>query len=161
MQAEMSADFRQPAPKPLTLTIASDPLSVRDGLRELMQSPQLDWISATGRSATEIVLAEALNNIVEHAYAGQAGTIVISIHQAETFLRVRITDRGTALPDEGMPDGCLPALCHANDLPEGGFGWHLIRTLATGLSYSRIDGENHLCFKVPLEERQNCAGKPM
>ena len=32
--------------------------------------------------------------------------------------------------------------------PEGGFGWGLIRDLASNLTYARHEGENHLSFTI-------------
>ena len=34
------------------------------------------------------------------------------------------------------------------ELPEGGFGWDLIRQLTTGLAYARVEGRNELTFRM-------------
>ena len=39
------------------------------------------------------------------------------------------------------------------DLPEGGFGWFLIRSLTRDLTYLREDGYNMLCFCVDVDYR--------
>ena len=34
------------------------------------------------------------------------------------------------------------------DMPEGGFGWFMIHTLADSINYERIDDENRFTFCV-------------
>ena len=98
----------------------------------------------------EIALAEIINNIVEHAYDGRAdGQIRLTASLAEEdqgpVLQFDIQDDGTALPGGMLPPGLPPDLSVPREaLPEGGFGWLLIRTLARDLEYSRQDGVNRL-----------------
>lgn len=98
--------------------------------------------------AARTILAEVLNNIVEHAYAGQPGDIGISFRLSGDALAFTVTDRGGGLPGGVLPQGDLPAERGIEDLPEGGFGWYLIRLLAEDLVYLRIGGENRLSFVV-------------
>lgn len=104
---------------------------------------------ACGRS--EIVLAEALNNIVEHAYAGCAGgEIRLRLEVSASQIAVTLTDRGRALRGLDLPAGRRPDLDLSCDaLPEGGFGWFLIRELSESLEYSRRDGCNFLTLRLP------------
>ncbi len=104
----------------------------------------------------EIVLAEALNNIAEHAFATtQTGTIRVTLTPGQTGLTAEIVDKGTALPGLCPPVGQLPPLGGTTrSLPEGGFGWFLIRTLTDCLSYTRHAGENHLCLRLALSRRE-------
>lgn len=93
-----------------------------------------------------LCLAEALNNIVEHAYDGADGRPI--------FARVQLRPSGydVVLVDEGkpMPGGTLPAgrLDFDNEnldfLPEGGFGWVLIRSQMDAIDYERRGGRNVL-----------------
>ena len=55
------------------------------------------------------------------------------------------------MPGGRPPAGRLPdgADCALVDLPEGGFGWHLIRTLTRDLAYVRSGGCNRLSFLLP------------
>ena len=102
--------------------------------------------------SVEIVLAEALNNIVEHAYAGQAeGTLQCSLRWQAGQLTIDLTDHGVAL--SGLPTCRLPPAdgwsdTASQDLPEGGFGWGLIRTLSSQACYCRCEGRNHLCLVI-------------
>ncbi len=129
--------------------MTSDPLSVRDGLRLALQSAPLSLLNPGDRSTAEIVLAEVLNNVVEHAYSGQAGPIRLWLDHEPGRLRCRIEDEGAP-----MPGGCLPAgrLPDTAELAEGGFGWHLIRSLALDLQYERAGGTNRLHFDLPAEQ---------
>ncbi len=123
---------------------------VRAGLAEIRSFLEADSIDADFCGTAEIVLAEALNNIAEHAYAGtDVGKIRVTLTKSDHALAAEIVDKGIALPGLCPPVGQLPPLggnCHS--LPEGGFGWHLIRTLTDCVSYTRHEGENHLCLRI-------------
>jgi serine/threonine-protein kinase RsbW len=38
-----------------------------------------------------------------------------------------------------------------DDLPEGGFGWFLIRELTKDLQYVRHEDQNRLTFSIPID----------
>lgn len=135
----------------LRLEFRADPVSVRQSLAHMLDLPPLASLADEDRSVAELVLAEVLNNVVEHAYGAEGGRICVSLTGDPTGIRCRVTDEGRAMPDERVPEGRLPggpgtALA---DLPEGGFGWHLIRSLSVGLTYARINGQNRLGFLLP------------
>ena len=100
----------------------------------------------------EFVLAEVLNNIVEHAYAGNAaGFVELDLERREGALAFEMRDWGHPMPGSAAPDGQPKDLeVPIPDLPEGGFGWHLIRSLTLDLSYDRTGSANVLRFLVPL-----------
>ena len=58
-----------------------------------------------------------------------------------------------------MPNGRAPLgdnprdYARADELPEGGFGWFLIRELAHDLVYDRENGENFLIFRMAIGRR--------
>ncbi len=120
--------------------------SVREALENLMSGPVLATIPEADRGTAQIVLAEAMNNIVEHAYVGTSGEITLTLWQAGGEVACRITDRGLAMPDETLPAGRLATVDALADLPEGGFGWFLIRTLSRDLRYARYGTLNELTF---------------
>jgi len=98
-------------------------------------------------AAAELVLAEALNNVVEHACRGLPGRVAaLEIWAATGGLDVRITDNGLPMRDD--PSGANP-MPPAASLPEGGFGWPIIRGLTRDLHYCRGDGLNCLSFRLP------------
>ncbi len=115
----------------------------------------LDWLvgrlsehgfGADGQQQCKQVVAEILNNVAEHAYAGcPAGAIEMDLAFHQSSACVTIRDFGLPMPGERLPEGRPPALdVRAEDLPEGGFGWFIIRQLSTDLSYVREPGRNVL-----------------
>lgn len=94
----------------------------------------------------ELVLAEVLNNVVEHALAGQAQQkIFLHVTTTPKSLECEIVDRGISMPEGKLPDGHIPQHnSPMEDLPEGGFGWYLIRSQTDTLSYERQNGQNIL-----------------
>ncbi len=120
-------------------------LAVRAMLADLRR-----WLAARADGAplhsVELGVAEALNNITEHAYAGQApGPVHLLAVLRPGRLKVRLQDHGAPLPGRVAPSGERPPTDPARDtLPEGGFGWFLIRDLANGVDYRRAGGVNRL-----------------
>ena len=107
--------------------------------------------SADDASSVEIVLAEVLNNIVEHAYPankpGKIGLVVRRRNRAHLF---EITDTGRPMPKGRAPIGNHPMSEFNPDdaMPESGYGWYLIREIVRDLVYDRRDGENILLFRI-------------
>lgn len=100
----------------------------------------------------EIVLAETINNIIEHAYQDKiVGPIELMISRGERGLDFCFIDRGLEMPGHQVPAAKSHDLsCTTQDLPEGGFGWFLIHSLVQDLTYARISDENHLTFHYAL-----------
>jgi serine/threonine-protein kinase RsbW len=130
------------------LRFRSDPMAVREALQALFGARELDGVGADDRGTAEIVLAEALNNVVEHAYSRHRGEIEVTVRVAAGSLLCTISDHGLAMPGEAAPAGRLPEALNDTDLPEGGFGWHMIRALSCDLAYRRVDGRNELTFRL-------------
>ena len=102
----------------------------------------------------ELVLAEVLNNIVEHAY-GDTGQGDIRFEAAvhSNMIWCNLTDSGGPMPGGKLPPARrydLDAMDMA-DLPEGGFGWGLIRDMTSSLTYHRNNAQNHLSLSIDLE----------
>jgi serine/threonine-protein kinase RsbW len=93
----------------------------------------------------ELVLAEALNNVVEHAYLyAEDGEIDILVRLRQDKLDVTITDKGCKF--DGPPplkDKDVENMGF-EELPEGGFGWNLIRTLTDNVEFEHKDKQNRL-----------------
>ena len=134
------------------LTIPGQQTAVRDGLRALLDTVLLRSLPEDGRGTAEIVLAEALNNIVEHAYAHHDGEIEISLQLRHNELLCLISDSGAPIPGGQLPAGLLAPAGDLADLPEGGFGWHLIRSLSNDLVYRREGGRNLLSFRLDTQQ---------
>lgn len=104
--------------------------------------------AASRRDDVQVVLAEAINNIAEHAYAEQDfGALALRILLNDTVLTIQLTDWGGALPDDQAQSAPPPV---PTNLSEGGYGWFLIRTLTSVTSYSRVHGQNRLTLEFEL-----------
>lgn len=125
---------------------------VRAALRQLMAGSVLNGLETDARGKLEIVLAEVLNNIVEHAYRDESGPISLHLWRAGALLQVLVEDRGHPMPDGAPPQGAPPMLDSPDGPPEGGFGWFLIRNLTEELTYDRKEGVNRLCFALRVND---------
>jgi serine/threonine-protein kinase RsbW len=143
-----------------TCVLSSEPLAVRAGLVGMATQRPLSLLTPDQRGTVEVVLAEVLNNIAEHAYAGGPGKITVTLRLGGAGLACQVTDDGVPMPDGRLPDGAHPmeqlsiggnlADVALEDLPEGGFGWNMIRLLTEGLHYVRVGGQNRLSFVIRL-----------
>jgi len=127
--------------------------AVRPALDTILSNLSPLHLSAEKIGKIELVLAEALNNIVEHAYCGiTIGAIRLSSRHKGDVLEIVITDQGRPLPNLQLPD-CISANIDTKiqDLPEGGFGWFLIAELTQSMHYARIGDKNQLSFSIALD----------
>jgi serine/threonine-protein kinase RsbW len=141
----------------LRLSIAGTPEAVSAALHALFVGPDRLALPGDCGGDAQIVLAEAMNNIVEHAYADRPGEIDITLWRGQGGLWCRLVDNGAPMP-AALPAGSLPVIPPDGDLPEGGFGWYLIRQLARDVVHTRRSGANHLTFRIP-EEQSGPAGR--
>jgi serine/threonine-protein kinase RsbW len=133
----------------IRIVLRSDARSVRSALQELLCASPIRRLPDTERDTAEIVLAEVLNNIGEHAYSLAGGEIEVTIRHDAEGLVCTVIDGGIRMPGARLPEGdphALPAVLA--DMPEGGFGWHLIRMLARDLTYRRMADHNELRFRL-------------
>lgn len=187
--------------------------SVLSEMRDLMAAQGLDD-EALG--TLELILAEALNNVTEHAYGPEGGPVELSIRlsgpgqgartasaqptnhtpakpqagaatdplanaatasdislggdnlgaddrgrnechgsatatapdAAAPVILCELRDFGRPMPAGGPPGPGLPPIAPPDILPEGGFGWHIIRCLVLDLTYERTDNCNRLRLTV-------------
>lgn len=139
-------------PDAICLVVPADTMAVRDALSQVLAAPLMARLTEGDRGTAEIVLAEVMNNIVEHAYRAGPGEIHLTLRPDGGALCCRIEDRGCPMPGETLPEGKAMPLGLMEDLPEGGFGWYLIRTLAHDLTYRHTGGRNLLTFRLKPEE---------
>ncbi len=133
----------------LRVIFPSAPLAVREALGTTLEGLRHLRLSCDERSTVELVLAEVMNNIVEHAYPdGTSGMIEMRITNDRDGLHCMTIDDGAPMPGGALPypDPPLPVA----DAAEGGFGWFLIRELSSDLVYARIDGRNRLEFRLDV-----------
>ncbi|MDG1472203.1 MAG: ATP-binding protein [Ascidiaceihabitans sp.] len=133
--------------------MTSGTFAAREAIGMLMEklSPlQLD-IEESG--TFELVVAEALNNVVEHGYPDPAncGPIKINCTHKSNGLHVHIVDQGLPMPDGKTPLGLAAEVdVDFMDMPEGGFGWFLIKDLAKDVQYERQGDKNCLRLRVAI-----------
>lgn len=132
----------------IRLVFDSDPFAVRRALATLTVALAPHLPTAADCDTVEIVLAEVLNNVVEHAYRAGSGQIDLRIRPTTEGLLCTIADEGVPMPGGALPDGRLAAASETESLPEGGYGWHLIRLLSQDLCYGRDQGRNCLSFRL-------------
>lgn len=109
----------------------------------------------TGRSLDHgdalIVLAEVLNNLVEHGRAADGHGIELCLRPADAMLLCEVHDPFVSFdPTCAIRDA--PDLSNATTdmLPEGGFGLMLLNALAVDVSYTSHQGHNCLSLKIPV-----------
>lgn len=151
------ADAKQISPPPevanVRMKFRSGPLAVRAALAHILSELRPMNAREEELGTVEIVLAEALNNIVEHAYPKdeEAGPIDIDCRPDGELLHVRIIDWGSPMPGGQLPEGIETDVdTELLDLPEGGFGWFLIHELASDVSYQRDGDKNVLNMQLVL-----------
>lgn len=135
----------------------ADPFAVRQTLGEL-RARLGATVGPEMLDRLELVLAEVLNNIVEHGGGAEsvrgapwAPQVHLCIVSHEGGLACAVTDDGVVLPDECLRPRALPGDTGAvEELPEGGFGWYLIQDLTQALCYFREGPRNFLSFHVSL-----------
>ncbi|WP_257883483.1 ATP-binding protein [Roseobacter insulae] len=138
---------------PFEVSVNSSELAVREALQDFLQALDPLKLDIEESGTVELVLAEVLNNIVEHAYPSPApsGSIGIRCVHHNDGLHLTITDHGQAMPDGTAPLGRQAALnVDLMDLPEGGFGWFLIQDLARDVTYTRVGEENQLTMRLAV-----------
>jgi serine/threonine-protein kinase RsbW len=132
---------------------------VSSAMTLLRHSLQRLDLSVEDIEKAELTLAEALNNVVEHAvYPDQDPHIILRIEREQDVLICLIRDKGRPLPGAKPPVGkSVNPNVSRNMLPEGGFGWIMIQQLTKSLKYQRIKGENHLELIMPLASTPDVA----
>ncbi|MEM8592686.1 MAG: ATP-binding protein [Pseudomonadota bacterium] len=136
----------------ISIRCLSDAFAVRSSLEALMDDMEGRDYLPEERGTVELVLAEVLNNVAEHAYEEKGdGKIALDMAYITGGISIELEDYG-----KPMPGGKTPLAMQANldvdieDLPEGGFGWFLIGELAKDLVYERRGEANHLSFRMTL-----------
>lgn len=138
--------------------LRADPDAVRATLTAIRERFRND-VSADSLARLELVLAEVMNNITEHAPVacaerraeGRPTLIHLCIVSHRCGLACALTDDGVSLPSDCLLPRDLPQFAQP-ELPEGGFGWYLIQDLTQELCYYREDQRNFLAFRVPFTD---------
>jgi serine/threonine-protein kinase RsbW len=139
----------------ISIGFAAQQIAARQAIIETVARLQKLGVSPTQCGDIEIALAEAVNNVVEHACADLPGANgFITCQFNDHILIIEISDTGRALPELRLPTGSRTDLSvPLAELPEGGFGWFLIRQIAANVSYERFDGQNRLTLEFITDRK--------
>ena len=132
---------------PFSIAIAESQDAVRDGIAQAMLRLAPLGLPRDAASSVELVLAEALNNTIEHALQRVTRKTQIEIRgdYKTGVLHLTIIDQGKPMPNGAVPTGPAPKLdVDMPNIPEGGFGWYMIHSLARKIEYMRVGNTNHL-----------------
>jgi serine/threonine-protein kinase RsbW len=138
----------------------------RAALADLCGQLALVGLDEDDLGTLELILAEALNNVTEHAYGPEGGPVEVSLilldgagnetHVGSSGPNGRVLcevrDYGRPMPPGGPPGPGLPLIAPPDHLPEGGFGWHIIRCLVSELTYERLGNSNRLRMEVDVNQ---------
>jgi serine/threonine-protein kinase RsbW len=122
-----------------------------DVVRSALGAFLADGADEETRTRLAIGLGEAFNNVVTHAYGGQGSDPVeIRFERAGDRVVLEVRDEGRPMSEEDrarlaadaeVPD---PASTAVEDLPERGFGFGILRSVADSLEYRSAGGRNVL-----------------
>lgn len=140
----------------IDLVFPAESAAVRDALSAMRKKLREHDLSEMCLGTIEIVLAEACNNIVEHAYQDSGGgDIHLTLRYGGGLVVVELTDFGLPMPLMHPPHKKTHNLeAELEALPEGGFGWGLIRDMCKSLSYRRLSGQNITRMIIEATHRQ-------
>ena len=135
-----------------SLTFPATELGTRAGVGIVTRRLRQAGLTPERTAEVEISLTEAVNNVVEHAYAGiGGGSVRVLCRLRPDRLDIRICDTGRPLPANRLPPGIAADVAvPRQDLPEGGFGWFLIRAFARDIRYHRCGPCNHLSLRFDV-----------
>ncbi|MDG1739221.1 MAG: ATP-binding protein [Paracoccaceae bacterium] len=103
------------------------------------------------RSSTQVVMAEVLNNIVEHGKLGPEQRIRSSVSVLPDGIECSVIDEAPVYRALVEPADSSSLTCEASiQLAEGGYGVFLIQSLAKDIRYIEVEQGNHLEFRIPL-----------
>lgn len=151
-EADRPVERRRAAGLSLKVRVLARNASIREALGRIRDGLQPLGLGSEEMGTVEVVLAEVMNNVAEHAYAWRRdGEMFISIDHVPNGLRCIVTDDGVPMPEGALPFGA-PADPNAplDSTPEGGYGWLLIRNLAHDVKYVRQSGVNQLDFRIAV-----------
>jgi len=113
-------------------------------------------LEAQEAARVELCLVEALNNVVEHAYANvdaAAAKMAIDVDLKDAELTIRIVDSGASAP-AGLFDA-QPELIfdvdNLDNLPEGGMGLFIIHEVMDEVKYTSAGDDNTLLMRKSCE----------
>ncbi len=135
--------------KRLDLSFSATQTKASAKIAQISQDLAAQGLPAHKAGDVKIALAEAINNVVEHAYADvDRAEVKVQCWMCRNCLKILISDSGNPLPGLRVPDSVPAPLGSAiEELPEGGFGWFLIKEVTSDIRYERSGGRNQLSLR--------------
>jgi serine/threonine-protein kinase RsbW len=131
-----------------SLTIAAKPASLRAVTEFVRQGAREANLPEERIGQLDLLADELITNVCTYAYPdGKPGEVTVTYSvPAPGELRVEMADRGVEFNPlkAGTPDLTLKL----EERPIGGLGLHLVKTLASSLTYRREQGWNRLTFGI-------------
>jgi serine/threonine-protein kinase RsbW len=98
----------------------------------------------------ELAVAEAVNNVIRHAYHGEPGHPIELLFTLEDGrFTIEVSDTGTPMPERPSPVFDFDPQDVAR-LPEGGMGLFLIHSVMDEVEYRSRGGRNSLAMRRRL-----------
>lgn len=138
--------------KRITLTIGSELANVSLVGAAVSRLSEFSTLNRDQVNRLELAVVEAVNNSIEHAYGYAPGhTVEVELTMNDDNIIVTIHDTGNSMPVSavntivGGDEPVMPSVEASDpDLPEGGWGLLLIKSLTDDVSYSTVEGRNSL-----------------
>lgn len=136
-------------PKPCQITLHPDQQALSRAHQWLEAlADQLGWATRL-RFISQLVMDEALNNVVRHGFASPPSAdavIRLSIITAPPYIHLDIQDNGIPFdPTQRTPGELATSLDEARP---GGHGLRLMQHYLHGMSYRHADGYNNLRLTI-------------
>lgn len=147
-------------PVDFQIRFPANPAAVRGVMAAMCRKLRQKRICSETRGKIELAVTEALNNIVLHAYRGRAqGDIELVACISAARLSIVIEDQGRRLPDILLKTSPHIPKPDPASLPESGFGWPMIRSLAHDIRHTRQDGANSLLLEFRIDTGQSAQSR--
>jgi len=117
-------------------------------LDHVRQITQIAGLAEAQGTRLELAVEEALVNVFQYAYAGQAqpGAVLCRVRVDADGLTVEIADEGPPFDPLARPDP--DTVLALEQRQPGGLGIFMIRQLTDEVGYCRKDGQNVLTIKM-------------
>lgn len=93
-----------------------------------------------------LIAEEACTNVVMHGFRDRPpGELTLDLRWEGDEVEMLLEDDGMAFDPAAAPPADLEAGWQSRRV--GGLGWHLIRSLADGIRYERLDDRNRLLLR--------------